>query len=414
MIELSQSNVAITDTIGQGPPPITVEVTAVETDVIGDLTVGPIVYGAGATGWLTAGLSQSVTPATLTLFVATSGMAAGVYAATVPIESPDATNSPKNLILTLTLVDTPLPPLPNVGGPFIVAGGNPGTCGGSLQRATASVVAAANPDWVFLLGDNAYPQAGLPTTLADYMTCYDPVWGRFKSITYAAVGEKEQDSLGVSAGADGYFGPARVGPPGRNYYSFNLGAWHIIVLNVVSGGPLRPVRYNNGSDQLNWLRADLAANRNARCTLALWHDPMWISSSDPPTPWDPYPNHGYRDQPIRGVWIALYEYGADLVVNGGRHVYERFAPMKYGGAYDGPTDTEFEADSLRGIRQISSGLIGNGPLTTRPEVIVHPLSEYRSGGNGILQLQLGDGRYTWKFLNTPHSNVRDQGVGTCH
>ena len=251
-------------------------------------------------------------------------------------------------------------------------------------------------------------------SLADYMACYDPVWGRFKSKTYAAVGEKEQDTTGVSAGADGYFGAARVGPPGKNYYSFNLGSWHIIVLNVVSGGPLRPVRYNNGSEQLNWLRADLAANRGTRCTLALWHDPMWISSSDPPTPTDPYPNHGYRDQPIRGVWIALYDYGADLVVNGGRHVYERFAPMKYGGTYDGPSNTEFEADSVRGIRQITSGLIGNGPLTTRPETIVHPLSEYRSGGNGILQLQLGDGRYTWKFLNTRHSSIRDQGVGTCH
>lgn len=414
-IELSESNIALTDTIGSdAPTPRTLQVTAGEVDALGDLTVGTITYSEAGSGWLAAQLSGNVTPATLTLTVTTSGLAPGVYAATVPIESPDARNSPRNLILTLTLADTPLPPLPDVGGPIIVAGGNPGTCGGSLQRATADVVAAANPDYVFLLGDNAYPQSGPPISLADYLQCYDPVWGRFKDRTFAAVGEKEQDSLGVSAGADAYFGAARVGPPGRNYYSFDIGSWHIIVLNVVSGGPLRPVRYNNGSEQLNWLRADLSANRNKRCTLALWHDPMWISSSDPPTPTDPYPNHGYRDQPIRGVWIALYEYGADLVVNGGRHVYERFAPMKYGGTYDGPSDTEFEADSVRGIRQISSGLIGNGPLTTRPEVIVHPLSEYRSGGNGILQLQLGDGRYTWKFLNTRHSNVRDQGVGRCH
>jgi hypothetical protein len=414
-IELSTRNFALDDTVGgAAPAPVTVEVNAIGDVPVSGLQVGTITFGAGANGWLTATLSSQTTPSVLTITPTPSALAPGTYAATIPIESENASNSPQHVIVTLTHNDAPLPPLPNIGGVTILAGGNPGRCGGSLQRATAEVVAAANPDWLFVLGDNAEPQGGPPITLTDYMNCYDPVWGGFKSRTYAAVGEKEQDSSGVSAGADAYFGPARVGPRGANYYSFDLGNWHIIVLNVVSGGPLRPVRYNNGSEQLEWLRRDLAANYGKRCTLALWHDPMWISSSNPESPDDPYPNRGYRDQPIRGVWIALYEYDADLVVNGGRHIYERFAPMRYEGGYGADTGPEFAADSARGIRQFSSGLIGDGPLTTPEVLITHPLSEYRSGGNGILRLQLGDGQYTWQFLNTQHSRIRDQGVGRCH
>jgi hypothetical protein len=414
-IELSAKNFAFNDTVGRTAPlAVTIEVTTAGDVPVGGLAVGDIQFAPGGSGWLTATLSSSTTPSTLTVTPTPSALPPGTYAATIPIQSDDASNSPQNVIVTLTRNPAPLPPLPNIGGVTILAGGNPGQCGGSLQRATAQVVAAAHPDWLFVLGDNAHARSGPPITLADYMACYDPVWGRFKGITYAAVGEKEQDSLGVSAAADAYFGPARVGPSGKNFYSFDIGGWHIIVLNVVSGGPLRPVRYNNGSEQLEWLRRDLAANYGRKCTLALWHDPMWISSSNPPSPTDPYPNHGYRDQPIRGVWIALYEYDADVVVNGGRHIYERFAPMRYEGGYSASSGPEFAADSVRGIRQFSSGLIGDGPLTTPEVLITHPLSEYRSGGNGILKLTLGDGQYTWQFLNTQHSNIRDQGVGRCH
>lgn len=415
-IHLSPGTVAFTDTIGQGAPePKTVEVVAEGPGILNGLSVGEISYGNGATGWLTATLSSTEAPATLTLTVAPSGLEARSYSATVPILSSSASNSPQNIVVIVTMEEAPLPPLPNIGGVTIVAGGNMGSCGGGLQRAAAQVVAAANPDYVFVLGDNAEARSGEPATLQDYLDCYDPIWGRFLPKTFVAVGDKDQNDDGVSAGADSYFGASRVGPPGRNYYSFDLGSWHIIVLNVVSGGPTRPIRYNNGSEQLNWLIADLRANRGKRCTLALWHDPMWISSSAPPTPTDPYPNHGYRLQSIRGVWRELYNGNADVVVNGGWHIYERFGPMRYEGEYTGEVrGPEFAADSARGIRQFTTGLIGAGPLNTPDVTITHPLSEYRRGGNGVLKLTLGDGEYTWQFLNTPHSRVRDQGVGTCH
>jgi hypothetical protein len=302
-----------------------------------------------------------------------------------------------------------------------VALGNLGACGNSLQQASANLVANTHPDYVFMLGDMVKPSSGAVASYQDFQNCYDPVWGQFKNITYAAMGMNEVDgdttsaTAGFAPGADAYFGANKAGPAGHNYFSFDLGSWHVIMLDIQSGGPHRPVhiRYKSGSEQLDWLDKDLSAHSN-QCTVAFFYDPMWISSSDPPTPTDPNPNHDYRDQPIRGIWTVLYQHNADLVINGSFHIYERFAPMFYANGYQNPTPSEFAADSVRGIRQITSGLGGDGPLTTPSATVVHPLSQYRSGGNGVLKLQLGQGTYTWQFLNTQYSSISDSGSGTCH
>ena len=366
--------------------------------------------------------SSTEAPATQTLQPANTGLTEGFYQATVTLTSGVAANSPQTINVSFILAAQPPPP-PDpppaepppapIPGVVVAATGNIQKCGGALGTASAGVVATLNPDLLFVMGDNVYPQAGGAgdVTLADYQNCYDPTWGRFKPITYAAVGGREQDSLGMSAPADGYFGPAQVGNPGENWYAFNVGTgsgtWRIIVLNILTGGATAAVRYGNGSPQLNWLLNELSTNRGYRCTLVFWHDPMWISSS---TVSATDPNAGYRRQPQRGVWRALYDANVDLVL-GGEHIYERFAPMRYDDDTSGP---EFMADSVRGIRQISAGLGGDGPTVTPHVTTRHPLSVYRSGGNGVLKLILGDGKYTWQFMNTSNSNVQDWGTGTCH
>jgi hypothetical protein len=142
---------------------------------------------------------------------------------------------------------------------------------------------------------------------------------------------------------------------------------------------------------------------------------MWISSTkyDSGTT-DHYPNHGYRVQDVRGVWTKLYENNADLVINGWPRIYERMAPMFYANGYSNPTRSEYAADSLRGIRQITTGLGGDGPTKADSALYPHPLSQYRSGGNGVLKVVLGDGVYSWEFLNTKYSHIQDSGRGTCH
>jgi len=391
------------------------------------LRLGTIAYGSGGAGWLSAALSDSTAPASLLLTPRIAGLNAGTYTASVPVTSNVATNSPFVEQVTLTLAPAPAPPPPPPpppGGVTIVLAGNLGSCGGDLGRESAKVVADAHPDYVFVLGHNIPgPSQGNLTTLDDYMNCYDPTWKQFKSITFATLGDHEVDinatppdfGSGRAPGADAYFGEARVGPPGKNWHSFDLGTWHVIALNVQTpGGYKRPlgIQYHAGSDQLNWLYNDLSAH-SKKCTLAVWYEAMWYSATKIDPNWNG-PKDGYRVQDVRGVWTALYDNNADVVVNGWPFIYERFAPMRYANGYQHPTETEWAADSARGIRQFTSGLGGDGPINADSAIIRLPTSQYRSGGNGFLKLVLGDGVYTWEFLNTRYSHIQDSGIGYCH
>jgi hypothetical protein len=424
-IKLDPAIVSYTDTAGTGnPAAATVAITGDGQLALTGLKLGVTAYGSGGSGWLTAKLSDSTAPATLTLTARISGLNAGTYTANVPLTSSVATNSPQVEQVTLTLSPPPAPPPPPPGPTItIVATGNMGRCGSDLGREAAQVVKDANPDYVLVLGANAPASNGHVTTLDDYMNCYQPVWGQFLSKTYATLGDKEVDidsippnfGSGMAAGADAYFGPGRVGPAGKNWYSFDVGAWHLIGLNVQSpGGYKRPeqIAYHAGTAQLNWLISDLKSH-SKKCTLAFWYEAMWYSATET-YPGRHYPNDGYRIQDVRGVWTALYENNADLVVNAWPHIYERFAPMRYAEGYQHPTSSEWAADSARGIRQITTGLGGDGPTVADSAVIRLPTSLYRSGGNGVLKLVLGDSSYTWEFLNTRYSHITDSGTGYCH
>jgi hypothetical protein len=418
-IGLSVASVTFSDTVASSSPPAqTINVTA---EGIGALTGmhALLSYGSGAAGWLRAVLSDSTAPATLTLTPNNAGLDSGSYAATVSIVSPVAGNSPKELPINFQMA-----PPPPVTGITVVAVGNLGKCGSDLATESAKVVASLNPDYVLMLGNSAFPQSGAVTTLADYMGCYDPVWGQFKSKTYAALGDKEVDidtvppnyGTGMASGADAYFGAERIGPPGKNWYSFDIGGWHVVALNVQSpGGYKRPkqIQFHAASEQFWWLGQDLKAHKSTRCTLAFWYQAMWISSTRIDPGWLTEKD-GYRVQDIRGIWTQLYDGNADLVINGTPHIYERFAPMKYDSTYAYPTKTEWKADSVRGIVQITSGLGGDGPIHADSAVIRLPVSRYRSGGNGVVKLVLGDGEYSWEFVNTKYSHVSDRGRGVCH
>ncbi|MFN2571381.1 MAG: hypothetical protein ABR537_07180, partial [Gemmatimonadales bacterium] len=429
---LTPSSISVADTMGTaasvGPNTVTIMRADTASTPLTGLALGNIVY-VGKPGWLTATLSGTEAPAMLTLTPNEAGLTAGNYSATIPVTSGVATNSPQAITYSMTIAAAPPPPPPPpVPGPTITvaAVGNLGACNSELGRESAKLVAQMIPDYVLMLGNSTLPQGGgKVTSLQDYMDCYDPVWGQFKSKTYAVVGDHEVDldtvppsfGSGMASGADAYFGPDRVGQPGRNYYSFDLNSWHVIALNVQSpGGYKRPlkIQFHAGSDQLNWLENDLNAHSRAKCTLAFFYQAMWISSKTIDPKWANQKD-GYRIQDIRGIWTDLYNKNADLVINGTPHIYERFAPQFYANGYQNPTPSEFAPDSIRGIRQITSGLGGDGPTTfDQPAAIRHALSQYRAGGNGVLKLVLGDGAYSWEFVNTKYSHIDDRGRGTCH
>src|SRR5712671_4479824 len=234
-IVVTPAAVAFQDTVGTGAPAS--QTVAITGNGRGTLTglKATVTYASGAAGWLTVSLSDTTAPASLTIRSANTGLNASSYHATVNITATGSPNSPQAVPVTFNLAAAP-----PVAGVSIVATANMGRCGSDLGKESALVVAAANPDYVFVLGSDATPESGKVTTLQDYMNCYDPVWGRFKNKTYATLGDHEVDidsippnfGSGMAAGADAYFGPDRVGPPGKNWQSFDLGSWHVVALNV--------------------------------------------------------------------------------------------------------------------------------------------------------------------------------------
>jgi acid phosphatase type 7 len=237
------------------------------------------------------------------------------------------------------------------------------------------------PGTVMAVGDLAYPGG----TKEQFENCYDKTWGRVKSRTRPAAGNHEFHSSWATPYFD-YFGAA-AGDPKTGYYSYELGTWHIIVLNSECQDAGRCV---SGSPQEKWLRADLAAHPVA-CTLAYWHKPLFSSGGA----------HGNNPM-VKPLFQALYDANADVVVNGHDHDYERFAPQ----------DPEGVPDPKRGIREF---VAGTGGKNHRPFGEPKPNSELRDAtAFGVLKLTLRPDGYDWQFIPEPGKSFTDSGSGKCH
>jgi hypothetical protein len=266
-------------------------------------------------------------------------------------------------------------------------GGN-GTAAHCHQRTTSDLVLGMNPTAVFALGDEQYP-AG---SLTDFNAGYDPTWGRFKNITRPAAGNHEYGTSGAS-GYFNYFKDAATPlDPGcrsfcRGYYSFDLGDWHVVMLNSNCGRT--NASCTAGGPQHQWLVADLAAH-SQQCTMAIMHHAYWSSSSA-------------KESRVLPFIQALYNANADLILAAHAHLYERFAPQ----------DPNSVADPVRGIREIIVGTGGDDfastPSTTAPNSEV-----MRSKRFGVLRLTLASGSYSWRFAADPTTPFIDSGSGACH
>ena len=184
-----------------------------------------------------------------------------------------------------------------------------------------------------------------------------------------------------------YFGAA-AGTPGQGWYSYELGAWHVVALNAncarIAGG------CGVGSPQELWLRADLAAHPTG-CTLAYWHQPLFTSGQEPSTP------------EVAAFWNDLFAAGAELVLNGHEHVYERFAPQTAGGS----------AHDAHGMREFIVGTGGENHMSFHATPAAN--SEVRDKTSfGFLELDLSNGAYSWAFRPTAPDAFTDSGTGTCH
>jgi hypothetical protein len=263
--------------------------------------------------------------------------------------------------------------------------GGAGTATECRQRYTSDILVNGAFTGVLTFGDNQYG-----ATLAKFTVSYDASWGRVKSITRPAAGNHEYNAFG----ADGYFdyfngvgsftGPA--GDRDKGYYSYDIGAWHMVVVNSNCqqvGG------CGTNSAQYKWLKADLFAT-GASCVAATWHHPRFTIGP-----------HG-QENTIKPIWQLLYDRNADLILQGHDHNYQRWAPLNPSGA----------RDNVRGIRSFVVGTGGKDltvPSRSNANVEAQQHDTY-----GVLKLALHATSYDWEFVPEAGKTYTDSGSTACH
>lgn len=264
--------------------------------------------------------------------------------------------------------------------PVLVGAGDIADCADlSGAEATAKLLDKI-PGTVFTVGDNVYPNG----TAQEFRDCYGATWGRQKSRTRPSAGNHDFNSGHGSAYFD-YFGAA-AGDPKTGAYSYDLGAWHIVVLN----SECRPAGgCGPGSPQEIWLKQDLQKHP-AACTLAYWHKPLFSSGG----------SHG-NDSATHAFWLDLYAAHAAIILGGHDHDYERFAPQ----------DPSGKADPEHGIREF---VVGTGGKSHRPFIVPVPQSEVRNADTyGVLKLTLHPTSYDWEFIPEAGKSFTDSGSAKC-
>ncbi len=248
------------------------------------------------------------------------------------------------------------------------------------QGPVSNLLVGAGLSAVLPLGDEQYDQG----ELANFLRSYDPTWGRVKSISYPAPGNKEY-GLGGPDGYFDYFG-ARAGERTKGYYAFDLGSWRLYSLN----SNCAQVACGAGSAQETWLRQDLAGNPRA-CQIAYWHHPLFNSG-----------NAGSAGA-MRQIWADLHAAGVDVVLTGHDHHYERFSPQNAMGVSD-----------LRGPREF---IVGTGGASHASVPTSGPAahSEIRNYDTfGVLGMTLRPTGFDWRFMPEAGRAFADTGTQSCH
>lgn len=272
-------------------------------------------------------------------------------------------------------------PADTTGAPVLLAAGDiHAGCNGGSYSTVANLVKGLSGT-VAPLGD--LTDTG---TSSELSKCYDPTWGAFKSRSRPSTGNHDYDTNNAAAYYS-YWGSV-AGNAGQGWYSYDLGSWHIIVLNS-NCGPVGGC--GAGSPQNNWLKADLAAHP-AACTLAYFHHPLYSSAPQ-------FETGDINPQPL---WQALYNGGADVILNAHSRTYERFTPMTPNGT----------VDLTNGIREFVVGT-GGGPLHTNFSAAANS-EDFSNADYGVIRMTLRPGAYDWQFMATSGDNFTDSGTGACH
>lgn len=245
------------------------------------------------------------------------------------------------------------------------------------EKETAKLVEKINPVAVLTLGDLQYPSG----SHKDFAKYYDKSWGNFKEKTYPTLGNHEYETK-AALGYFDYFGK-RAGERGKGYYSFDIGEWHLVAINSncwAVGG------CQKDSPQELWLRDDLSKNKT-KCILAFWHHPLFSEGS--------HKNNEF----MKDIWETLFQFKADVVLNGHDHLYERFAKQDAKGN-----------KSIEGIREFIVGTGGRSLYNFATNLNNREARDNLS--YGVLKMILKKDSYSWEFISTS-STFKDLGEDKC-
>jgi hypothetical protein len=252
--------------------------------------------------------------------------------------------------------------------------------------AVSDIAVGLHPDVVLGLGNYQYE---VPTS-ADYASAYGPGWGRLRSITTPAVGNQELKVHEANTFHD-YFGD-RAGPA-VGYWSYDLGPWHVVVLNtnctsVVGGcGPQSP--------EVQWLQADLAST-SSRCVLAYGQHQRWSNGIAGP------------NIAVETLFSTLAAGGVDLYLSSHDHDYERFPRLDGAGHPSSVGVRQFVVGT--GGQAVYTPAEGDAPWRAKAAPVGSDILD--TADPGVLGLTLRSDGYSWDF-HTLSGRVADSGQDGC-
>lgn len=298
----------------------------------------------------------------------------------------------------------------------------------AAQTATAEQVEAMKPALVAILGDEQY-QNGY---YSDFEGSFDKYWGASKFLQRPSPGNHEfYDNHGQTGVRGlGYFDyyngirhdeegkeltdtvtnpktgvvvtqpapqPAgqagEFGETGNGWYSYNLGAWHLISLNIECADEPGGCSQTGSwlSSETEWLERDLNED-HSQCTLAYWHQPTFSSTASP------FTSDSTEGETADAWWKLLYAHHATLVLNGHDHVYSRFAPM----------DPAGNSDPRHGIREFIIGTGGEGLDQVNPST--PNLQAWADQYYGVMKFTLKPNGYDWDYQSAMESPTAPAGM----
>ncbi|HSM25855.1 MAG TPA: metallophosphoesterase [Anaerolineaceae bacterium] len=297
---------------------------------------------------------------------------------------PTLTESPSETFtatLTKTLTPVPATPTPTqTNTPVYFSGaGDISICGQDGDNLTADLLLNMVGSGLYFVAGDASNENG---SLYEYQNCFGPSWGQLMPDLRVVPGNHDYYSDTLQNFWVYFDGVA--GEPGKGWYSFEHGEWHIVMLNSNCGY----VGCGPSSEQVAWLKQDLAENQSI-CSMAIWHHPRFNSGFAGNAHW------------LHSFWEVLHEFGADVVVSGHDHHYERLAKV----------DPAGNLDETGGIR---SFIVGTGGVGFYAIDKILPISDVRITRQfGIIQFKFFPDGYSWEFINVD-GEVLDQGADQCN